>query len=125
MAEIVRSGLLSVDPGQKEAAYSLGMTPARTIRRIILPQAFRVIIPPTGNEIIGMLKATSLVSILAISDLLYSVEGIYGRNFKRSPCSSSPASGTCWPRRCFPACRDCWSVVSGAATQAPGQMVSV
>jgi len=85
MAEIVRSGLLSVDPGQREAAYSLGMTPARTIRRIILPQAFRVIVPPTGNEIIGMLKATSLVSILAISDLLYSVQGIYGRNFKTIP----------------------------------------
>jgi polar amino acid transport system permease protein len=85
MAEIVRSGLLSVDPGQREAAYSLGMTPARTIRRIILPQALRVIIPPTGNEIIGMLKATSLVSILAITDLLYSVQGIYGRNFKTIP----------------------------------------
>ena len=85
MAEIVRSGLLSVDPGQKEAAYSLGITPATTIRRIILPQALRVIIPPTGNEVIGMLKATSLVSVLAISDLLYSVQGIYGQNFKTIP----------------------------------------
>jgi polar amino acid transport system permease protein len=85
MAEIVRGGLLSVDPGQREAAYSLGMTPARTIRRIILPQALRVIVPPTGNEIVGMLKATSLVSILAISDLLYSVQGIYGRTFQTIP----------------------------------------
>jgi polar amino acid transport system permease protein len=85
MAEIVRGGLLSVDPGQREAAYSLGMTPARTVRRIILPQALRVIVPPTGNEIIGMLKATSLVSILAISDLLYSVQGIYGRTFQTIP----------------------------------------
>ena len=85
MAEIVRSGLLSVDPGQREAAYSLGMTPARTIRRIILPQALRIIIPPTGNEVIGMLKATSLVSVLAFSELLYSVQGIYDRNFKTIP----------------------------------------
>lgn len=85
MAEIVRSGLLSVDAGQREAAQSLGMSPAYTLRRIILPQALRVIVPPTGNEVIGMLKATSLVSILSISDLLYSVQGIYGRTFETIP----------------------------------------
>jgi polar amino acid transport system permease protein len=85
MAEIIRGGLLSVDPGQREAAISLGMTPAATVRRIILPQALRVIVPPTGNQMIGMLKATSLVSILAISDLLYSVQGIYSRNFQTIP----------------------------------------
>jgi polar amino acid transport system permease protein len=85
MAEIIRGGLLSVDPGQREAAISLGMTPAKTVQRIILPQALRVIVPPTGNEMIGMLKATSLVSILAISDLLYSVQGIYSRNFQTIP----------------------------------------
>lgn len=85
MAEIVRGGLISVDPGQREAARSLGMSPAHTLRRIILPQALRVIVPPTGNEIIGMLKATSLVSILAISDLLYSVQGIYGRTLQTIP----------------------------------------
>ncbi|MBZ9709497.1 amino acid ABC transporter permease [Mesorhizobium sp. ESP7-2] len=85
MAEIVRSGLLSVDPGQREAASSLGLTPATTIRRIILPQALRVIVPPAGNEVIGMLKATSLVSVLAIADLLYSVQGIYGRTFETIP----------------------------------------
>ncbi|NPT33651.1 amino acid ABC transporter permease [Paraburkholderia xenovorans] len=85
MAEIVRSGLLSVDPGQREAAYSLGLSPARTIRRIILPQALRVIVPPTGNEIVGMLKATSLVSTLAIGDLLYSAQGIYSRTFETIP----------------------------------------
>ncbi|CAA0113684.1 Uncharacterised protein [Starkeya nomas] len=85
MAEIVRSGLLSVDAGQREAAQSLGMSPAHTLRRIILPQALRVIVPPTGNEVIGMLKATSLVSILAFSDLLYSVQGIYGRTFQTIP----------------------------------------
>ena len=85
MAEIVRGGLLSVDPGQREAAQSLGMSPAHTLRRIVLPQALRVIVPPTGNEIIGMLKATSLVSILSISDLLYSVQGIYGRTLQTIP----------------------------------------
>jgi polar amino acid transport system permease protein len=85
MAEIVRSGLLSVDPGQREAAQSLGLSPARTIRRIVLPQALRVIVPPTGNEVVGMLKATSLVSTLAIGDLLYSAQGIYTRTFETIP----------------------------------------
>jgi polar amino acid transport system permease protein len=85
MAEIVRSGLLSVDPGQREAAQSLGMSPAHTLRRIVIPQALRVIVPPTGNEVIGMLKATSLVSVLSISDLLYSVQGIYGRTLQTIP----------------------------------------
>lgn len=85
MAEIVRGGLLSVDPGQREAAQSFGMPPGHTLRRIIIPQALRVIVPPTGNEVIGMLKATSLVSILSISDLLYSVQGIYGRTLQTIP----------------------------------------
>lgn len=85
MAEIVRGGLLAVDPGQREAARSLGMSPSHTLRRIVLPQALRVIVPPTGNEIIGMLKATSMVSILAISELLYSVQGIYGRTLQTIP----------------------------------------
>lgn len=85
MAEIVRGGLLSVDPGQREAAQSLGMSPAHTLRRIVIPQALRVIVPPTGNEVIGMLKATSLVSVLSISDLLYSVQGIYGRTLQTIP----------------------------------------
>lgn len=85
MAEIVRGGLISVDPGQREAAQSLGMSPAHTLRRIIIPQALRVIVPPTGNEVIGMLKATSLVSVLSISDLLYSVQGIYGRTLQTIP----------------------------------------
>lgn len=85
MAEIVRAGLLSIDTGQQEASRSLGLSPAQTVRWIILPQALRVIIPPTGNEIIGMLKATSLVSVLSISDLLYTVQGIYGRTFQTIP----------------------------------------
>ena len=61
MAEIVRAGIISVDEGQTDAAQSLGMTRLQTLRRIVLPQAMRVIIPPTGNETISMLKTTSLV----------------------------------------------------------------
>ena len=71
MAEIVRAGLLSVDPGQKEAATALGMGWGQTMRRVILPQAMRVIIPPTGNEVISMLKTTSLVTAVPYSLELY------------------------------------------------------
>jgi len=74
MAEIVRAGIISVDEGQHEAAQSLGMTRLQTMRRIVLPQAMRVIIPPTGNETISMLKTTSLVSVIAYTELLYSVQ---------------------------------------------------
>ncbi len=62
MSEIVRAGIISVDEGQAEAAQSLGMTRLQTMRRIVLPQAMRVIIPPTGNETISMLKTTSLAT---------------------------------------------------------------
>lgn len=68
-AEIVRAGMLSVDEGQREAAYSLGLSPIRTFRRILLPQAMRVIIPPMGNETISMLKNTSLLSVIAVMEL--------------------------------------------------------
>lgn len=85
MAEIIRGGLISVDPGQAEAAHALGMNGARTLRRIVLPQAMRFIIPPTGNEVINMVKATSLVSVIALSDMLYSVETIYNRTFQTIP----------------------------------------
>lgn len=85
MAEIIRGGLISVDPGQAEAADALGMNGARTLRRIVLPQAMRFIIPPTGNEVINMVKATSLVSVIALSDLLYSVESVYNRTFQTIP----------------------------------------
>ncbi len=84
-AEIVRSGLLAVDPGQTEAAYALGMRPSLTLRRIVLPQAMRVIIPPMGNETITMLKSTALVSVIAGHDLMTVVQGIYGDNFKVIP----------------------------------------
>jgi polar amino acid transport system permease protein len=85
MSEIVRAGILSVDRGQSEAAGALGLTRIETMRRIVLPQAMRVIIPPTGNETIGMLKTTSLVSVLAVPDLLYSAQMIYARTFETIP----------------------------------------
>jgi polar amino acid transport system permease protein len=71
MAEIVRAGLLSVDKGQEEAATALGMSWAQTMRRIIIPQSMRVVIPPTGNEVISMLKTTSLVTAVPFSFDLY------------------------------------------------------
>jgi polar amino acid transport system permease protein len=81
MSEIVRAGILSIDPGQSEAAHALGLTRGQTLRRIVLPQAMRVIIPPTGNEAISMLKLTSLVSVIAAQDLLTRAQQIYSRNF--------------------------------------------
>jgi polar amino acid transport system permease protein len=85
MAEIVRAGIVSVDEGQTDAAHSLGMTRLMTMRRIVLPQAMRVIIPPTGNETISMLKTSSLVSVIAYKELLYSVQLIYAVNFLQIP----------------------------------------
>ncbi|TKB26402.1 MAG: amino acid ABC transporter permease, partial [Mesorhizobium sp.] len=85
MAEIIRGGLLSVDKGQAETAEAFGMTRARALRRIIIPQAMRSIVPPTGNQLISMIKATSLVSVIAMADLLYSVQSIYNRTFEIIP----------------------------------------
>lgn len=85
MAEIVRGGILGVDSGQSQAAKALGMTHSQTLRRIVLPQALRLILPPTGNQTILMLKTTSLVSILALADLLYSAQSIYTRTFQTIP----------------------------------------
>ncbi|RNL63300.1 amino acid ABC transporter permease [Nocardioides marmoriginsengisoli] len=82
MGEIVRSGILSVDPGQAQAAKALGFTQGQTMRRVILPQAMRVIVPPTGNEIINMTKYTSLAFAVSYSELLSSATGIYSMNFK-------------------------------------------
>ncbi|MFE3829200.1 amino acid ABC transporter permease [Streptomyces sp. NPDC059092] len=70
MAEICRAGLLSVDEGQSEASHALGMSQGKTLRRVVIPQAMRVIVPPTGNEVINMLKTTSLVSAVQYPDLL-------------------------------------------------------
>jgi polar amino acid transport system permease protein len=85
MSEIVRAGLNSVDQGQREAAQALGMSPATLLSKIVLPQAMRFIIPPTGNQLIGMLKTTSLVSVIALPDLLYSAQLIYSQNFQTIP----------------------------------------
>lgn len=85
MAEIVRAGLVSVGHGQTEAAQALGLRRSLALRLIILPQAMRAIIPPTGNEIISMLKTTSLVSVIAVAELLYSVQLIYAVNYKTIP----------------------------------------
>ena len=85
MAEIVRGGIVGIDRGQGESAKALGMTHMQTLRRIILPQAVKVIIPPTGNQTILMLKTTSLVSVLALADLLYTAQTIYARTFETMP----------------------------------------
>jgi polar amino acid transport system permease protein len=83
MAEIVRAGILSVDEGQTEAASSLGMGRLQIMRLIVLPQAMRVIIPPTGNETISMLKNTSLAIVLGgVFELLFEAQQIYAVNYK-------------------------------------------
>jgi polar amino acid transport system permease protein len=81
MAEVIRAGLLSVDTGQHEACRALGLTRAKALRSIVLPQALRVIIPPTGNQAIGMLKASAIVSVIGMEDLLTQAQHIYARNF--------------------------------------------
>ena len=97
MAEIVRAGILSIDPGQMEAAKSLGMTFGQSMRRIVLPQAARVIVPPLGNEFNNMLKTTSLLVVdrrsRAVRDR--SRSRTRGTASPRSSCSSLRRSGTC------------------------------
>jgi polar amino acid transport system permease protein len=85
MSEIVRAGILSVDEGQTEAAEALGMKRGKILRRIVLPQAMRVIIPPTGNETISMLKTTSLVTVIAVSDLFTVTGQIASSNLQQVP----------------------------------------
>ena len=70
MSEIIRAGLLSVDPGQELAGRALGMTRPRILRRVIVPQAIRIVIPPTGNEFITLLKLTSLAYVISLHELL-------------------------------------------------------
>lgn len=82
MAEIIRSGISSVDEGQREAADALGLGPFRTMTRVILPQALRVIIPPTGSQFITMIKMTSLVSVIAGGDLLTEAQNIAAINLR-------------------------------------------
>ena len=85
MAEIVRAGIQSVDVGQREAAVSTGMTEGQSMMRIVLPQALRLIVPPTGNQAINLLKATSLVAFITGGDLLSAVQSIYSINFAVIP----------------------------------------
>ncbi|KFF97877.1 amino acid ABC transporter permease [Streptomyces scabiei] len=81
LAEIVRAGILSVDRDQTEAAEALGLGSWRTFRRIVLPQAMPAILPPAGSQVIGLLKGTSIVSVIAVQDLLYATQLIYNRNY--------------------------------------------
>lgn len=82
MAEIVRGGILGIDSGQREAATALGMSGALAMRRVILPQALRIIIPPTGNQFISLLKASSLVAIIAGHDLMSTAQNIAAQNYR-------------------------------------------
>ncbi|WP_432088814.1 amino acid ABC transporter permease [Streptomyces sp. bgisy095] len=84
-AEIVRGGVLAVDEGQLQAAASLGIPKFRQARRIILPQAMRSILPNAANEVISLFKGTSIVSVMAIGELFYQVQVVYGRNGRVVP----------------------------------------
>jgi polar amino acid transport system permease protein len=81
MAEIIRSGLLSVDPGQELAGRALGMSRRRILRRVIVPQAVRIVIPPMGNEFITLLKLTSLASVISVTELLTAAQNFYSTTF--------------------------------------------
>lgn len=85
MAEIIRGGLKSVDRGQHEAAAALGFSGGQTMARIVIPQAMRSIIPPTGNDLISMLKYTSLASVVSLGELLSTAQQIYNNNFRIIP----------------------------------------
>lgn len=84
-AEMIRAGIMAVPQGQVEAASALGIPSSKVMLRIILPQALRIVIPPIGNDLISMLKFTSLVSVLATPDLLYSAQMIYSRTYQTIP----------------------------------------
>ncbi len=85
MSEIIRGGFASVPRGQHEAAESLGMSGFTKLRRVIIPQTMPSVVPATGNQVIGMLKETSLVSVLGVADLLNSAQSIYARNYQTIP----------------------------------------
>jgi polar amino acid transport system permease protein len=82
MTEIIRAGLQAIDPGQGDAAKALGMTRGQLMRRIVVPQALRIIVPPTFNEYINMSKNTSLLSVIAVQELLLTAENYYSANFR-------------------------------------------
>src|SRR4051812_11194373 len=83
--EIVRAGVISVDQGQLEAAAALGIPRGRQFRRVVLPQAMRAILPSAANELVNLLKSTSVVYILAIGEIFYQVQVVYGRNGRIVP----------------------------------------
>ncbi len=86
MAEIARAGILSVDKGQLEAAQALGMSRGKAMRRVVLPQAMRVIVPPTGNETVAMLKDTSLLSAIPVgTELFFQLQAIGSRTYQTFP----------------------------------------
>ena len=85
MSEIIRAGIVSVDEGQGEAAAALGMSRMQTLRRVVLPQAMRVVVPPTGNETISMLKTTSLVAYVPYVELFFQTSAIGSRTFQPFP----------------------------------------
>ena len=82
LSEIIRSGLMSVDPGQELAGRALGMSDRRILRRIIVPQAIRIAIPPIGNEFITLLKLTSLASIISLHELLTAANQLTAAKFQ-------------------------------------------
>lgn len=84
-AEIVRGGIIAVDHGQTESAYSLGMSPVLTMRRVVLPQAMRTVVPALGNEVISMVKGTALVSVIAGADLLTNLQNVYAQTYQVIP----------------------------------------
>ena len=83
VAEIIRGGLMSLDPGQSEAGRSLGLGYVDTMRFIVIPQAFKAILPALGNEFIILLKDTSLITVIGGKELLYAAQGIYGRTYEQ------------------------------------------
>lgn len=85
MSEIVRAGLISVGTGQREASMALGMTSSQTMRKVVFPQAIRVIIPPTVNQIIHMMKMTSLVAYIGLTELMFASQIIYNTIFEPIP----------------------------------------
>jgi polar amino acid transport system permease protein len=84
-AEIVRAGLLSVPPGQTEASRAMGFSKGSTLWYVVIPQAMKVIIPPVSNNVINMLKTTSLVIVIGVGDLLYNAQQIYAQNLRQIP----------------------------------------
>lgn len=82
VAEIIRAGIQSIDKGQMEAARSLGLNQFQAMRKVILPQAFRRMIPPLGNEFITLLKDSSLVTVIAANDILYAAKVVSGTYFR-------------------------------------------